>query len=58
VPAATKQIHTISNAIIARSLHARKNGVSLPGERQKKGLYYLTYFRSDGKGSRMEPTSP
>ncbi|HEV3242393.1 MAG TPA: 30S ribosomal protein S6 [Methyloceanibacter sp.] len=52
VPAATKQIHTILERHHCEVLASRpwdERRLAYPVNGQKKGLYYLTYFRSDGK---------
>src|SRR5437868_15146409 len=52
VPAAAKQIHTILERHQAEILASRpwdERRLSYPIKGQKKGLYYLTYFRSEGK---------
>jgi small subunit ribosomal protein S6 len=52
VPAAVKQIHTILERHSAEILASRpwdERRLSYPVNGQKKGLYYLTYFRMDGK---------
>src|SRR5438270_10767209 len=55
VPAAAKQIHTILEKHQAELLASRpwdERRLSYPVKGQKKGLYYLTYFRTDGKNLR------
>src|SRR5216684_3698759 len=52
VPAAAKQIHTILEKNSAEILASRpwdERRLSYPVKGHKKGLYYLTYFRSEGK---------
>jgi small subunit ribosomal protein S6 len=52
VPAAAKQIHTILERHQAEILASRpwdERRLSYPINGQKKGLYYLTYFRTEGK---------
>src|SRR6266404_5700914 len=52
VPAATKQIHTIlerHNAEILASRPWDERRLAYPVNGQKKGLYYLTYFRMEPK---------
>ena len=52
VPAAVKQIHTILERHQAEILASRpwdERRLAYPIKGQKKGLYYLTYFRSEGK---------
>src|SRR3954452_17474765 len=51
VPTATKQIHGILERNHAEILASRpwdERRLSYPIKGHKKGLYYLTYFRSDG----------
>jgi len=52
VPEAAKQLHSIlernqAEILASRPWDERKLAYSVKG--QKKGLYYLTYFRADGK---------
>jgi small subunit ribosomal protein S6 len=52
VPAAAKQIHTILEKNSAEILASRpwdERRLAYPVGGHKKGLYYLTYFRSEGK---------
>src|SRR5205085_12653207 len=52
VPNATKQIHTILERNQAEILASRpwdERRLAYPVKGHKKGLYYLTYFRIDGK---------
>jgi small subunit ribosomal protein S6 len=52
VPAAAKQIHTIlekNNAEILASRPWDERRLAYPIRGHKKGLYYLTYFKTDGK---------
>jgi small subunit ribosomal protein S6 len=52
VGAATKQIHTILEKNQVEILASRQwdeRRLAYPVEGHKKGLYYLTYFRTDGK---------
>ena len=52
VPAATKQIHTILERHHCEILASRpwdERRLAYPIKGHKKGLYYLTYFRSEGK---------
>jgi small subunit ribosomal protein S6 len=52
VPAAAKQIHTIlerNNAEVLASRPWEERRLAYPVNGHKKGLYYLTYFRSEGK---------
>jgi small subunit ribosomal protein S6 len=52
VPAAAKQIHTILEKNAAEILASRpwdERRLAYPVSGHKKGLYYLTYFRSEGK---------
>jgi small subunit ribosomal protein S6 len=52
VPAAAQQLHTILEKNQAEVLASRpweERRLSYPVKGQKKGLYYLTYFRADGK---------
>jgi len=53
IPAAAKQLHTILERHQAEILASRpwdERRLSYPMGTHKKGLYYLTYFRSEGKG--------
>src|SRR5713226_7939092 len=52
VPAAAQQLHAIlernqAEVLASRSWDERR--LAYPVKGQKKGLYYLTYFRSEGK---------
>jgi small subunit ribosomal protein S6 len=52
VPGAAKQIHTLlekNNAEILASRPWDERRLAYPIKNHKKGLYYLTYFRTDGK---------
>ena len=52
VPAAAKQIHTILERHHAEILASRpwdERRLAYPVNGHKKGLYYLTYFRAEGK---------
>jgi small subunit ribosomal protein S6 len=52
VPAAAKQIHTIlekNNAEILASRPWDERRLAYPIRGHKKGLYYLTYFKTEGK---------
>jgi small subunit ribosomal protein S6 len=52
VPNASKQIHTILERNHAEILASRpwdERRLAYPINGHKKGLYYLTYFRTDGK---------
>ena len=52
VPAAAKQLHTIFEKNSAEVLATRpwdERRLAYPIKNHKKGLYYLTYFRSEGK---------
>jgi small subunit ribosomal protein S6 len=52
VPAAAKQLHTILEKNHAEVLASRpwdERRLAYPIKNHKKGLYYLTYFRSEGK---------
>jgi small subunit ribosomal protein S6 len=52
VPAAAKQIHTILERHHAEMLASRpwdERRLAYPIKGHKKGLYYLTYFRTEGK---------
>lgn len=52
VPAAAKQLHGILEKHSAEVLASRpwdERRLSYPVKGHKKGLYYLTYFRSEGK---------
>ena len=52
VPAAAKQIHSLLERNHAEILASRpwdERRLSYPVNGHKKGLYYLTYFRSEGK---------
>jgi small subunit ribosomal protein S6 len=52
VPAAAKQLHTIfekNNAEVLASRPWDERRLAYPIKNHKKGLYYLTYFRSEGK---------
>ena len=52
VPAAAKQLHTILEKHQAEILASRpwdERRLAFPVEGQKKGLYYLTYFRTESK---------
>jgi small subunit ribosomal protein S6 len=52
VPAAAKQLHTILERNHAEVLASRpwdERRLAYPIGNHKKGLYYLTYFRSEGK---------
>ena len=52
VPNAAKQLHTILERNHAEVLASRpwdERRLAYPIGKHKKGLYYLTYFRSDGK---------
>jgi small subunit ribosomal protein S6 len=52
VPAAAKQLHTILEKHSAEVLASRpwdERRLLYPIKKHKKGLYYLTYFRTDGK---------
>ena len=52
VPAATKQLHAILERNHAEVLASRPwddRRLSYPVKGHKKGLYYLTYFRTEGK---------
>lgn len=52
VPAAVQQLHTILEKNQAEVLASRpweERRLAYPVKGQKKGLYYLTYFRSEGK---------
>lgn len=52
VPAAAKQLHTILERNHAEVLASRpwdERRLAYPVKGHKKGLYYLTYFRTEGK---------
>src|SRR5919204_6538129 len=52
VPAAAKQLHTILERNHAEILASRpwdERRLAYPIDGHKKGLYYLTYFRTEGK---------
>jgi small subunit ribosomal protein S6 len=52
VPEAEKQLHTIlqrNNAEVLASRPWDERRLAYPIKNHKKGLYYLTYFRSEGK---------
>ncbi len=52
VPNAAKQLHTILERNSAEVLASRpwdERKLAYPVKNHKKGLYYLTYFRSEGK---------
>jgi small subunit ribosomal protein S6 len=52
IPAAAKQLHTLLEKNQAEILASRpwdERRLSYPVQGQKKGLYYLTYFRMNGK---------
>ncbi len=52
VPAAAQQLHAILERNHAEVLASRpwdERRLAYPVKGQKKGLYYLTYFRSEGK---------
>src|SRR5207244_12939785 len=52
VPSAAKVLHTLlekHNAEILASRPWDERRLAYPIKNQKKGLYYLTYFRTDGK---------
>jgi small subunit ribosomal protein S6 len=52
MPAAVQQLHTILEKNQAEVLASRpweERRLAYPVKGQKKGLYYLTYFRSEGK---------
>src|SRR5713226_5559973 len=52
VPAAAQQIHTVLERNQAEVLASRpwdERRLAYPIRNHKKGLYYLTYFRSEGK---------
>src|SRR5437763_17204765 len=52
VPAAAKQLHTLLERNQAEILASRpwdERRLAYPVKGHKKGLYYLTYFRSEGK---------
>jgi small subunit ribosomal protein S6 len=52
VPGAAKQVHAIlekNNAEILASRPWDERRLAYPIKNHKKGLYYLTYFRTDGK---------
>ena len=52
VPAAAKQIHTVLEKYQAEILASRpwdERRLCYPVNGQKKGLYYLTYFKLDGR---------
>jgi small subunit ribosomal protein S6 len=52
VPAAAQQLHAILERNQAEVLASRpwdERRLAYPVKGQKKGLYYLTYFRSEGK---------
>jgi small subunit ribosomal protein S6 len=52
VPAAAKQLHTILERNHAEVLASRPwddRRLAYPIKNHKKGLYYLTYFRTEGK---------
>src|SRR5918912_2206171 len=52
VPAVAKQLHAILERNQAEVLASRpwdERRLAYPIKGQKKGLYYLTYFRTDGK---------
>jgi small subunit ribosomal protein S6 len=52
VPAAAKQLHTILERNHAEILASRpwdERRLAYPIKGHKKGLYYLTYFRTEGK---------
>src|SRR5438552_8053938 len=52
IPGATKQLHTILEKNQAEILASRpwdERRLAYPVHGQKKGLYYLTYFRTEGK---------
>jgi small subunit ribosomal protein S6 len=52
VPAAAKQLHTILERNQAEVLASRpwdERRLAYPIKGHKKGLYYLTYFRTEGK---------
>jgi small subunit ribosomal protein S6 len=53
VPAAAKQLQSIlekNNCEVLASRPWDERRLAYPIKNQKKGLYYLTYFRNDGKG--------
>ena len=52
VPAAAKQLHTLLERNHAEVLASRpwdERRLAYPIKKHKKGLYYLTYFRTEGK---------
>jgi small subunit ribosomal protein S6 len=52
VPAAAKQLHTVLERNHAEILASRpwdERRLAYPVKGHKKGLYYLTYFRAEGK---------
>jgi small subunit ribosomal protein S6 len=52
VPAAAKQLHTVlekHNAEVLASRPWDERRLLYPIKKHKKGLYYLTYFRTEGK---------
>lgn len=52
VPAAAQQLHSLFEKHDAEVLASRpwsEGRLAYPINKQKKGLYYLTYFRSEGK---------
>ena len=52
VPTAAKQVHTLLERNHAEVLASRpwdERRLAYPVKGHKKGLYYLTYFRTDGK---------
>jgi small subunit ribosomal protein S6 len=52
IPAAAKQLHTLLEKNHAEVLASRQwdeRRLAYPVQGQKKGLYYLTYFRMEGK---------
>jgi small subunit ribosomal protein S6 len=55
VPAAAKQLHSILEKNSAEILASRpwdERRLAFPIDNHKKGLYYLTYFKSEGKNLR------
>jgi small subunit ribosomal protein S6 len=53
VPAATQQIHSLLERNHAEVLASRpwdERRLAYPIKGHKKGLYFLTYFKADGKG--------
>jgi small subunit ribosomal protein S6 len=55
VPAAAKQLHTILERHKAEILASRpwdERRLAYPIDNHKKGLFYLTYFRAEGKALR------